>query len=205
MGWNMQRISIELSPYRYVLTGLALAGVLITLTPSHAGQQLVGIPPYSAVDPFDPSETVTLSLKDDIRLRLKLPEPDLPLSVVKTKHPPISRVEPVTQKNMTPQQPQAKSLSYGATEPGILDKSINTVMSMFDWSDENEVEETKAPAPEHSNGPIRINVHVGIKKTQKQPFAEISNEEISSLQTPWTRNQKRVRRLFTFGEIKTHD
>lgn len=204
MGWNMQRILIKKIPYRFALVGFALSGVVFTHTTSHAGQQLVGITPYSAVDPFDPSETVTLSLKDDIRLRLRLPEPDLPLSVVETKRP-ASKTEIVTQKNSTPRQPQAKTLSSDTSEPGILGKSINTVMSIFYWSDENEVEETKVSAPEHSNEPIRINVHVGIKKPQKQPSAENPNDEISSLQSPWLINQERVRRLFPFGEVKTHE
>ncbi len=76
-----------------------------------------------------------------------------------------------------------QSTSEAMSEPGILSKSISTVMSIFDWSGDSEVA-AKSPTPEQaseqSNEPIRINVHVGIKKPQRQPTAEVSGNEISA-------------------------
>lgn len=195
----MYRISIVFSHHRYVLSSLALAAIVFACAPALAGQQIESINPYSAVDPFDPSETVTNTLKDDIRLRLRLPVPDLPLSVVETTQPAAK-----SQSANKSLQSHPQSLSETATEPGILGKSINTVMSIFDWSDNKEVA-SNSPTPKESNEPIRINVHVGIMKPQKRPLAETSGNEVSSLETPWARNQARVRQFFTFGEIKTHE
>jgi|GEM_PF-3356228 hypothetical protein len=203
LGWNMHRISIEFLHHRYALGGLALVALFFATPPAHADQQLESNNPYSAVDPFDPSETITNTLKDDIRLRLRLPAPDLPLSVVEAKQP-----SPMPQEAITSSGSVTQSTSEAMSEPGILSKSISTVMSIFDWSGDSEVA-AKSPTPEQaseqSNEPIRINVHVGIKKPQRQPTAEVSGNEISSLQSPWSRNQKRVRQFFTIGEIKTHE
>lgn len=206
MGWNMHRISIEFPHYMNALGGLALVALFFAFTPAHADQQPESNNPYSAVDPFDPSETITNTLKDDIRLRLRLPAPDLPLSVVEAKQP-----APIPRKAIASPESATVSTSEAVTEPGILGKSINTVMSIFDWSNNKDDKEVAAKAkspeksPAQSDEPIRINVHVGIKKPQKQPAAEISENEVSSLETPWARNQARARQFFTFGEIKTHD
>jgi hypothetical protein len=203
MGWNMHRNSIGYSHHKYALSGLALTALIFAYTPAHADQQIESINPYSTVDPFDPSEMVTNILKDDFRLRLRLPAPDLPLSVVDFKQP-----KPMSQSAITSPESETQATPEAMTEPGILSKSINTVMSIFDWSNDSKVAAkalTPEKSPTQSDEPIRINVHVGIKKPQTQPLDETSDNEVSSLQTPWSRNQERVRQFFTFGEIKTHD
>ena len=185
------------------MSGLALVAIVFAYTPAHAGQQIERLHPFSAVDPFDPSETVTNTLTDDIRLRLRLPAPDLPLSVVKARQP-----KPKSQSAKKLPESEPQFTPQAANEPGILGKSIGTVMSIFDWSDRKKVE-TNSPAPNQSpeqlNEPIRINVHVGIKKPQQQPTAETLDNEVSSLETPWARNQERGRQFFTLGQIKNHE
>lgn len=202
----MSRILVRYSRNLIVLSACAFMATIPVHTTAQAEQSIDALNPYSAVDPFDPSEVVTYNLKDDIRLRLRLPAPDLPPSIVATA--PAKTVIATTQTD--PVNPsQAEDMPTLETrEPGIISKSIQSVMSIFDWSDESS-EETKKTglinSALNSNEPIRINIHVGITKPKDETPDAATTKEVSSLETPWTRNQDRVRRLFTFDQIKAHN
>ncbi len=203
MGCQMSQILVRYSRKLIVFSASAFVAS-IPLHASAQAEQSIGAPnPYSAADPFDPSEVVTHNLKDDIRLRLRLPAPDLPPSIVSTKSAKL--VTSTAQTNRAKASQENKSGAEVA-EPGLIGKSIQSVMSIFDWSDES-TDEIKKTDPMslslNSDEPIRINIHVGITKPKDAPPA--ATEEVSSLETPWARNQDRVRRLFTFDEIKTHN
>lgn len=152
---------------------------------------------YGIADPFDPSEVISHTPKDEIHLRVKLPAPDLPPSVVQSAQPTIP--------DEHPKQVQVKEDRIDPKEPGIIQQSVQSVLSIFDWPDadegksSSEVSETAALIKEHE--PIRINIHVGIKP----PETASEDEETSNLQSPVSRAQSRVRRLFTFSEPDTHD
>lgn len=190
---------------KYPLNGLRIcaAGLFCVFgsltTASHAvADQADNI--YGAADPFDPSEVVSHTPKGDISLRVKLPAPDLPPSIVVSAHDKFNTATPKTAPRET-----AASESPAPHEPGIITKSVRSVLSLFDWSGSDEEDnrsrdaETAALIKKHE--PIRINVHVGIKP--KKEVAE--STETSNLESPLSRAQSRVRRLFTFSEPKTHD
>lgn len=199
MGLQMTRIFNRFSLGLAVLSACAF-GCSVTLHGvAQAGQSFATPHPYSAADPFDPSEVVTHNLKSDIQPRLRLPAPDLPLSIVTTT--PVET--DITSVSKTENKPAAK-----AHEPGLIGKSIQSVMSIFDWSDDAD-DETKASnqakSPLDSNEPIRINIHVGIQKPAPAAQDAVTSEELSSLNTPLARNQDRIRRLFTLDDIKAHN
>ena len=195
-------------PYTYNrnfknLLVLGLAGfvsIVSTSPQAFAEQSFNQVDLNSAIDPFDPSETVNHTLKDDIRLRLRLPAPDLPPSIIASVESHTTEISThidsgVSSKTKTPQ-------TLEDDQPGLIDRSIKSVMSVFDWSwRSNEV--TQKASPANSEGPIRINVHVGIEKPNEQTAQP--TEEVSSLGNPLSRNQERIRRLFTFDKIKTYN
>ena len=199
----MSRILVRYSRNLVVLSTSAFVAVIPLHVSAQAGQSLGAHSPYSAADPFDPSEVVTHDLKDDIRLRLRLPAPDLPPSIVASTPAKMSTATPLTNRTKAS---QAKGTSLTEPrEPGLIRKSIQSVMSIFDWSDEATDKAKKTDAinsPLNSDEPIRINIHVGITKPKDE---QTVSEEVSSLETPWDRNQERVRRLFTFDNIKAHN
>lgn len=197
----MPRIFIRCSLGIGLLGALVFAGSVISNSTANAGQSISSSTPYSTVDPFDPSEVVSHSLKDDIRLRLRLPAPDLPPSVVQSAQPQKTRATLLENKN-----PSTVSSSRVTKEgqSGVIAKSIQSVMSIFDWSnDAHDEEQTSDPV--NSDDPIRINIHVGIKKPAEDDPDASEAEEVSSLKDPWTRSQERVRRLFTLDQIKAHN
>lgn len=166
---------------------------------AQAGQWFASPNPYSAADPFDPSEVVTHNLKGDIQPRLRLPAPDLPLSIVSTTPVKTDTIS----ASKTVNKPAAK-----AHEPGLISKSIQSVMSIFDWPDDVDDKtqtSNQVKSPLDTNEPIRINIHVGIQKPAIATQNALTSEELSSLDTPWARNQNRVRRLFTLDDIKAHN
>ena len=202
----MSRILVRFSRNLIVLSTCAFVASIPVHTSTQAEQSIGALSPYSAVDPFDPSEVVAHSLKDDIRLRLRLPAPDLPPSIVASAP---AKTAPSATKIRTEERPQAKSAPNPVPrEPGFIGKSFQSVMSIFDWSDDSNDEMDKANplnASLDSDEPIRINIHVGIAKSKNETPDAAATEEVSSLETPWARNQQRVRRLFTFDEIKIHN
>lgn len=202
MGHQMTRI-FSRYPLSLVLLGAsAFAGGVLPNSIAQAGQSINSADPYYSVDPFDPSEVVSHALKDDIRLRLRLPAPDLPPSIVASAPTQNTTVEKTD--NAKPSAAASSPQVINANQPGLIGKSIQAVMSIFDWSDDTN---NKAPKSDfrNSDGPIRINIHVGITKPAKESPNTTKVEEVSSLVNPWSRNQDRVRRLFTVGEIKTHN
>lgn len=152
-------------------------------------------------NPFDPSETVSHTPKDDIRLRLRLPAPDLPPSVVTSKEPAV------TATKASPEAPPTVKPAVGLRQetgtPGILERSVQSVVSLFDWSDSEtsqpEIGETQKIID--SSEPIRINIHVELSK----PSAAKDSMETADAESPWIRTQSRVRRLFTLGETDTRE
>lgn len=191
---------------RYSLSFLLLgAPVFVSgLLPNsiaQAEQSISSADSYFPVDPFDPSEVVSHALKDDIRLRLRLPAPDLPPSIVASAPTQNSTIEKTdSAKSSTASSSQV----IKADQPGLIEQSIQSVMSIFDWSDDT-YDKTPKNDLRNADGPIRINVHVGITKPTPKSPDTTKVEEVSSLEDPWARNQDRVRRLFTFDEIKTHN
>lgn len=196
----MPGIHVKSSRNLLILSLTGLVYVVVPHTSTSAGQFTKQIEVYSTIDPFDPSEIVSHNLKDDIRLRLRLPAPDLPPSIIASAPIETAKVPTSIDTEASPiiahQQPIKKD------QLGLISKSIKSVMSIFDWSDHSN-DTTKKANPVNSDGPIRINIHVGIKKPKNQTTQPA--EDVSSLDTPLSRNQERIRRLFTFDEIKTYN
>lgn len=201
MGFQLPRIFIKYSLCFALLGAFVVGGSISSHKVAHAGQPMNSNNIYSTVNPFDPSEVVNHSIKDEIRLRLRLPAPDLPPSIVASA-PPQNEITSMPH-NAKPSADYA-SLSKNADQPGLIGKSFQSVMSIFDWSND-KLDEPRTSGPVNSDEPIRINIHVGIKKSADENPDSAKTKELSRLKDPWARNQERVRRLFTFGEIKAHN
>lgn len=189
--------------FRSALFGLAILGVAVA-GPSFAQQQSVYASGYGTIDPFDPSETVSHTPKDDIRLRLRLPAPDLPPSLVTSQKPTPAKSSPLvsTPSNQAPATDLTKK-EQDEDKPGFVKKSIQSVLSIFDWSEDEKpaVAKSEDQRLAESSGPIRINIHVGLSKSQTNS----ESRETAEAESPWVRTQSRVRRLFTLGETETHE
>ena len=166
MGRDKPCTSRSHSRWRIPMGIFALTIGVFTHGMAVAGQSIDNAGLYVAVDPFDPSEVVTHTLKDDRRLRLRLPAPDLPPSiVVSTPTRNAAAVEMAT--SPTASSPPVPVAVDRKNEPGLIQKSVQSVMSIFDWSDDKaDTTASGSNDPTKSHEPIRINIHVGIIKPE---------------------------------------